>query len=128
VKGPRTFVANFQRQFAEDVAAGRKRQTIRATRKDGRVPRPGERFKGYTGLRTRDARLLVDSTVVDCFPITMDLSEPPSIVSNGIRLHHGEANSFARLDGFENAEAMFAWFRKTHGDDFEGFCVCWRSP
>jgi hypothetical protein len=125
---PRTFLFNFKRQFADDVEAGRKLQTVRKTRADNRVPRPGDTVKLYTGLRTRAARRLGASVVVDCFPVHMDLAEPPTIVSNGVRLNPGEASAFARLDGFENAAAMFAWFRQTHGEDFEGFCVRWRTP
>jgi len=126
----RTFTFNFSPLFVDKVAAGAKLQTVRAWRKDGKVPRPGDRVRLYAGLRTRKARLLVDSVVVECFPVTMNLSddEHPLLVSNGIRLHRGEATSFAQLDGFPGFAAMADWFKRTHGEEFDGFCVRWRRP
>lgn len=126
------FVFNFKAVFADRVAYGRKAQTIRAHRKDGKVPRQGDTVKLYTGLRTRNTKLLLEGVVTDCFPVHIDLHhdayDRPFII-NGIRLRPGEARSFARLDGFTDANDMQAWFRETYGpeQDFEGFCVRWSS-
>jgi len=128
MSAPRTFTFNFSPLFTDKVESGAKLQTIRRWRKDGKVPRPGDRVRLYAGLRTRRARLLVDSVVVECFPVTMDFTDERPVVSNGIHLHRGEATSFAQLDGFPSFAAMSDWFKETHGDQFEGFCVRWRSP
>lgn len=122
----RTWCFNFQKQFAPKVEAREKRQTIRARRKDGRVPRPGDRVKLYTGLRTRGARLLCEGIVSACFPVQID-DDPMPIIAAGVRLNRSSANDFAEMDGFPHATAMVEWFRKTHGADFEGFCVRWRA-
>src|SRR6185437_1962428 len=76
---PRTWCFNFQKRFAPKVASGQKRQTIRARRKDGRMPRRGDHIKLYTGLRTRDVELLCEGTITECFSVTMD-TEPYPIV------------------------------------------------
>jgi hypothetical protein len=128
------FLFNFKAQFVEAIASGTKLQTIRHRRKDGRQPHAGDIAKLYTGLRTSKARLLREAPVVDCFPLNIDLAEMASrrIISNGIRLNIGEGNDFAKLDGFQDSQEMFRWFKKTYPgmDWFEGFCVRWstRSP
>lgn len=125
----RTFPFNFRSEFAVLVGCGKKLQTVRATRKDNKVPRPGDRITAYTGLRTSKALKIYDSTIVDCFPVQIDFDDARPFVVNGVRLHKGEADAFARLDGFPHATAMLEWFGKTHGPEgcFEGFCVQWRS-
>lgn len=119
-------VFNFHKQFAPLVERDEKRQTIRRKRRDGRQPKPGDTAILYTGLRTRQARKLGERTIVDVFRVQMVLDDEPYIVSNGVRLNPGEANAFAKLDGFTNAREMFAWFREQHGPMFDGFCTCWR--
>ena len=47
---------NFKKEFADKVASGEKRQTIRALRKDGKNPRPGQKLYLYTGMRTKYCR------------------------------------------------------------------------
>lgn len=124
-----TFMFNFKPQFAPLVASGEKRQTIRQHRKDGRMPQPGDKLKLFAGLRTHAARLIGLGTAVDCFSVQIDFEVGTHcIISNGIRLHIGEGNAFARLDGFENSLQMIEFFRKTYPmlDAFDGFCCCWR--
>jgi hypothetical protein len=120
-------VFNFHKQFAPLVERGEKRQTIRRKRRDGRQPKPGDTAILYTGLRTRQARKLGERTIVEVFRVHMVLDDAPYIVSNGVRLHPGEAESFAKLDGFGSARELFDWFREQHGPTFDGFCTCWRS-
>lgn len=126
------FSFSFRKQFAGAVERGEKLQTIRQRRKDGRVPKPGDRVTLFTGMRTVYCRRLGESVVVECFPVHLDLEELGRrvIVSNGIRLHVGEAESFAKLDGFSGAWEMLNWFRETYkpATAFDGFCVRWRSP
>ncbi len=49
---------NFKARFADDVETRRKRCSIRAPRKDGRDPKPGDSLQLYTGMRTRECRKL----------------------------------------------------------------------
>ena len=49
---------NFRAEFADAVERGEKCQTIRAYRKDGRNPKPGDTLHLYTGMRTRACRRL----------------------------------------------------------------------
>ena len=126
---PRVFLFNFKQRFAPLVESGAKRQTIRGHRKDGKIPQPGDMAKLYTGLRTRQARLLKTAKVFECFQVHFDLERGQrAIISNGIRLHPGEMNSFARLDGFEHATEMLDWFEETYkASEFDGFCVRWHE-
>ena len=121
------FSFNFRKQFADAVERGEKLQTIRCRRKDGRTPKPGDRVTLFSGMRTAYCRRLGESVVVECFPVHLDLTDLSQriIVSNGIRLHIGEAESFARLDVFKSALEMLRWFRETYAyaPAFDGFCA-----
>lgn len=125
-----TFVYNFRKELATAIRYGVKAQTMRQNRKDGRVPKPGDLIRMFTGMRTAYCKSIGSSVVIECFPVYMDLSDLRGrvIVSNGIRLHFGEMESFAKLDGFPSALAMLEWFQKTYrpSDSFHGFCVRWR--
>lgn len=126
------FVFSFRKQFADRVASGEKLQTIRGRRKDGRMPKAGDKVSLFSGMRTAYCRRLGTSTVTEAFPVYLDLDElgARTIVVNGVRLNFGEAEAFAKLDGFKNAREMIEWFRDTYrgAGDFNGFCVRWRSP
>lgn len=113
---------NFQARFADMVAKRIKRQTIRARRKDGRLPNIGDRFIGYTGMRTKKCRRLVESRVSDVKHIIID---PYGIVLDGRQLDDGEANSIALLDGFSHANEMIGWFIENHGKNFAGYLIRW---
>lgn len=54
----KVFLINFKQQFAEMVESGEKRQTIRRERKGHRQIGKGDHLKLYTGLRTKQCRLL----------------------------------------------------------------------
>jgi len=119
------FLLNFKKEFASRVESGEKRQTIRRNRKDGRRPQPGDTAKLYTGLRTRDARLLRAAPVAECLAVRMHLLDRVIIV-DGRKLEIEEATAFARADGFECFGDLLQWFRDQYQtDDFDGFCVRW---
>jgi hypothetical protein len=125
----RTFLFNFKKEFAPLVESGKKCQTVRATRKDGRVPVPGDLAKGYTGLRTRSTRLLVSAPIVEAGRVLIDFRES-TIALDGGRLNGWESTRFAHADGFKSFPEMLAWFRKAHQEDpdyFEGFYAKWRA-
>ncbi len=113
---------NFQQQFAYKVKSRIKRQTIRAHRKDGRVPREGELFKGFTGMRTKKCRFLIESRISEVRHVMIDEA---GICIDGKQLDDAEANSIALLDGFESANEMCSWFAKNHGFPFAGHMIRW---
>lgn len=61
---------NFMAKYAGPVERGEKRTTIRAWRKDGRVPcREGDHLKHYTGMRSKSCRLLCEARCLAISPI-----------------------------------------------------------
>jgi len=126
-----SFTFSFRKQFADRVASGEKLQTIRGRRKDGRMPKPGDRVLLFSGMRTAYCRRLGESTVVEAFPVYLDLERGDwLIVVNGTRLDFSESEAFAKLDGFQSACEMIDWFRATYPGEsaFNGFCTRWRPP
>ena len=122
----RAWPFNFQEVFVPAVEAGRKRQTIRAERKDRRRPQPGDTARCYERLRSKGARLLYAGTIFEVFSVDV-IFVSGRVISNGVRLHSGEIDSFARLDGFTDAHEFFHWFQENHGPWFQGWCCRWRS-
>lgn len=128
----RTFLFNFKKQFAPLVEAGTKCQTVRAKRKDGRIPVPGDIAKCYTGLRTSSTRLLVQARVVEASPILIDFRER-TLAVNGTRLNSMGSDQFARADGFKSFPEMLNWFSETYSQCslfepflFEGYFTKWQ--
>lgn len=112
---------NFQKQFANDVMLGKKKQTIRARRK---YPiHKGDILHLYTGLRTKQSRLLCVSICSHVAPIT--------ITANSISVWDNELTEkqiaeMAVNDGFHNFDELKEWFVKTHGLPFEGDLIEWK--
>lgn len=114
---------NFKPQFAELVASGVKCQTIRQTKR----AKKGDRLQLYTGQRTKASRKLVDPdpvcTVVDYVGI-----RPDYLTLGNTALHAGDADDFARRDGFSDYDAMVVWFAKTYGSPyFQGYVHVWAT-
>ena len=110
---------NFSPEFADAVASGAKRQTIRKKKR----AKCGDRVQLYTGQRTKACRKLGEGTC--------DLVDYVGIRPDGLTLgdkakHPGNIDDFARADGFENFEAMVAWFTRKYGSPyFQGFVHRW---
>jgi hypothetical protein len=121
------FTLNFGRADARDVETGRRRQTLRARRKDGKVPAPGDTLKLYVHLRTREARVIATVPVAFCQRVRILVRERELIV-DGAQLTYTR-HEFARAEGFDGFEGLLAWLNLKHGGgDFEGFVVGWRRP
>ncbi len=100
---------NFKKQFAPDVEAGRKLHTIRPKRK--RPTQPGERLKLYTGMRTKNCRLLVDTVCEDILPMEIHTTH----ITIGERLlTQEERKQLAISDGFDSLEAFYDFFKYTY--------------
>jgi len=114
------YVCNFQNRFAGKVETGKKRQTIRAERKDGRHPKVGDTVRLYTGMRTKNCRLLREAEIQSVDRIVID--------DRGIWINGDfvlERQAFAIADGFENWQEMRDWFFKTYGPEFCGCLIKW---
>lgn len=129
---------NFKAEFADDVEEGRKTRSIRAPRKDGRVPKKDEPAHLFTGMRTKTCRKLALSVVTRVRPVEIDHT---GVKIEGRPLYAGDApayqggpdpehydGDFARADGFNTFTDMVEWFSKVHGLPFTGFLIEWRRP
>lgn len=112
----------FKKQFAPLVESGAKRQTIRAKRKDGRNPHPGDTLYLYTGLRTKQCRILGTAVCIGVREIVIARNRP---ILSGRHLLSVEAKEFAIKDGFSGYEAMATFFEKEHGLPFWGLLIEW---
>jgi len=108
---------NFKPQFAPDVKACKKRQSIRPRGK--RRANRGEILHLFTGLRTKHCERLGDHRCRDTFDIDIDTAAS-SIVLVGSdwrdALKPHQVETIARMDGFGNVADFFAFFRKQYGE------------
>lgn len=128
---------NFMKQFADEVEDGRKCRSIRAPRKNGRNPKPGDTLQLYTGMRSPSCRKLMDAKCVRVREVEIT---GVNILLDGRPLFAGDApayaggvdpeqydGDFARADGFDSFGDMADFFQKTHGLPFKGLLIEWRS-
>lgn len=113
---------NFQKRFAQLVLSGQKKQTVRAKRKDGRAPKVGQPFVGYTGMRTKTCERLITSTIIK----VQDIRITAGIYVDGSSLMADQALLLAKADGFHTVHDFLEWFRTQHGAIFEGHIITWR--
>ena len=113
---------NYQKQFADDVESGKKRQTVRAFRKDGRDPKPGQTLFHYTGMRTKACRKLREDECKSTIPISIDTH---IIAFDGVPLSWTEMEKTARADGFESFYDLRDFFWENHGLPFNGLLIEW---
>jgi hypothetical protein len=124
---------NFQREFAEPIKSGAKQQTIRARRKNGYLPKPGELIALYTGMRTKGCERLGVVWVTGVRPIQIQLTEVPlshgyrvDVTLEGASLSSRDKERLARADGFSSLEAFAEFFAEKHGAWFAGYLIEWR--
>ena len=114
---------NFQKRFAPDVELGKKRQSIRACRRDGRNPRQGQTLYLYTGQRTRGCRKLREDICKSSEIITIDENY---IYVAGHILTDKECLQMAIADGFPDVQEFRAFFdRPPEGLPFTGYLIKW---
>ncbi len=113
---------NFKAQFADDVASGKKRQTIRRTLRAV----PGDKLQLYTGMRTKGCRKLRDAVCTACQEITIqDRSYYLVVRLDGDLLPTERARELARADGFESLSAFADFFAEQYGLPFHGYLTRW---
>ena len=115
---------NFSAEFADKVASGEKRQTIRRTLR----ARVGDRVQLYTGQRTKGCRKLTeyDPIVIRTGEVEIDAG---GLKFDGHYQTPETADGYAKLDGFESFEAMRRWFLDRYKTDrFRGYEIRWRFP
>jgi hypothetical protein len=113
---------NFQKQFAEAVELGIKKQTIRMRRMNR--PRIGQMAFLYTGMRTKKCRLLKASMIKKVSSVLMYALSEYVVVGNE-QIEGDKLEQFAKADGFESWAAMYNWFHHTHGMPFFGDLISW---
>lgn len=119
---------NFQRQFAAKILDGSKPHTIRARRKDGYLPIPGEVIRLYTGMRTKQCELLREVEVLRVTPITITQEGDwyRRVRLNTVPMTSKEVDVLALADGFTSTAAFFDFFREKHGEEFNGYLIEWK--
>jgi len=113
---------NFQKQFAPKVESGEKLQTIRALRKDGRDPKPGDTLFLYTGMRTKACRKLKEATAIKVHDISI---KDVGVFVDGESLNFKERKALALADGFSCTKDFRNFFTMTHGIPFTGKIIKW---
>lgn len=116
---------NFKKQFVEPIQAGTKHHTIRAMRKDGRLPaKTGDALSLFCGMRTKGCFRILPETV-PCTRI-----EPLRIDANGdiaigeVYLDGDERWRLAVADGFIGYAEMLAFWEGRL--PFKGYIIHWK--
>lgn len=111
---------NFKREFAGKIEAGTKRHTIRKERKY--PTKQGQELSLYTGMRTKNCRLLRRSPCLAVLPVQIHRT---SAIVDGVMICDEELATLAHDDGFESSESFIEFFRKQYGLPFRGVLIKW---
>ena len=115
---------NFKRQFAQLVESGEKLQSIRALRKDGKDPKPGDTLYLYTGMRTKQCRKLGEGTCY--FTEDIYIAEDYRVFLNDRGPYAlNTVMGIASSDGFKTVADFFDFFKQTHCLSFYGKIIKW---
>lgn len=125
---------NFKSQFVEPIRDGTKHHTIRADRKDGRVPAIGELLALYCGMRTKGCFKILDENppCTRVQRISIRLKTMPEcqliyvVLDDGELLDSSEAEQLARCDGFPDFKTMMKFWEGRL--PFTGNIIHWRPP
>lgn len=124
-----THVYNFKPQFIAPIRGGMKVHTIRAARKDGRVPKPGDKLKLFSGLRQKGpATLILETVCVSVTPITLLVSNKGylRVRLDGVELVDTRKVTLAFNDGFLSFSGFKDYFL---GTDLPlvGHLIAWKK-
>jgi hypothetical protein len=108
--------------FQDKILTGAKRQTIRQTARC----RPGDTLHLYTGLRTKQCRLLGTAICTRVEPVQITETPVRAIILNNRRTLRGAAaNGFAAADGFDSLDDLLGFFRDKYRLPFSGMVISW---
>ncbi len=110
---------NFKTRFVENILSGAKTHTIRGTRK--LQDTPGNIMHLYTGLRQKDARLLMRVPCVRVDAISID--ENRCVRLGDEQLSLDECEAMAQRDGFASFDEMMTFWKGRL--PFEGHVYHW---
>ena len=113
---------NFRKNFVPLIENGKKRQTIRPCRKDGRNPKPGQVLYLYTGMRTKGCRKIGEVLCRSVDPVTI---EELHIFIGCKQLDIDEKYDLAVADGFNYIDDFRSFFQTHHGLPFSGYLIKW---
>lgn len=129
---------SFRARFAAPILAGIKAQTIRTERAGrSRHARPGEPLQLFTGMRTKQCRLLGEPSCIGVEGVRIELPAPRRRPEITIANDDGMVvrtitdpvglDRFARADGFEDFADLFNFWRANHPDlrTFQGRLIRW---
>lgn len=118
---------SFKARFAEPILQGTKTQTIRAPRK--RHARAGEELQLYTGMRTKQCKLIRRAKCVDVGHVFLSfLNARVEAWDTGTAwTTPDELQAFAEQDGFASWKDLRQFWEKEHPgfDQFEGVLIRW---
>jgi hypothetical protein len=124
----RIWPISFNKRFVDLVELGVKTQTIRANRKDGRRPVPGDQINCYFGLRTKHATLIKIGEITSVRDVRIEPARK-LVWIGGSLLPPKKWDGFAKADGFEDYADMMSWWQRTHAAErFNGFMIQWCKP
>ena len=116
-----------QKRFAGQVRAYVKRSTIRTRRKNGYIPKVGEKIALYTGQRTKACRLLRRVVVKSVRPIVIntDDSNLMFIILDGHPQSQLAITAIVKQDGFTSREEFAAFFNEQYGPSVNAYLIEW---
>jgi hypothetical protein len=127
----------FTREFIEPIRAGAKGGTIRLARKGsvsrtrpetGGHARPGDELSLYYGLRRPGCFLIKAERCFATVAVRIDTGRREVRLGDGgaLRLTGAALEAFARFDGFDDFNAMAAFFQRAHkAVVFDGWNIQW---
>lgn len=122
---------NFQKRFAELVEIGRKNQTIRPLRKDGRNPHEGDRLYLYVGMRTKYCRKLGEGI---CTEVQQFILEDDGRVIVGTEeIDYFDKEKLAQDDGFNTFDELYEYLKDRIWQNgptelpFHGLLIKWQN-
>lgn len=123
-------VYNFKERFAGLIESGQKITTIRAPRKDGKLPKPGEVLKLFTGMRTKKCRKIGERVCKAIYAVELNFD---GIIFKARHRHPRDVaymdllllSNIARKDGFGDWIEMRGFFTQVHGLPFKGYLIEW---
>ena len=114
----------FKDRFADALLMDTKLSTIRAPRKDGRLPKPGEVIRRYTGMRTKNCRWRGDRICKSVRKVKIKRFQSTCALYIDGR-GAGDVNEIARKEGFRSWGEMADFFATVHTLPFTGWLIEW---